>query len=788
MAEEEVLVAAAGASPASSDLKRKHEDMEPTVPEPTMVDSNADTIENESDSVKIADKEGEDQPVVDGESDELEAKRPRLEDKPDGLVTENGYKAEKVDLLEDAEQKYSEDASQVEGGEQQSDEVTGTMNKEKTADDLQTGDNQPPSVDSSQLESARQQQAGTEFQEPTAEVPTLGDNSSVDQQPASETQTVSRKMEVPNNKVGVLIGKAGDTIKFLQINSGAKIQITRDADADPHSTTRPVELIGTLENISKAEKLIKDVIAEADAGGSPSLVARGFSTIQAAGAAEQILIQVPNEKVGVIIGKGGETIKNLQTRSGARIQLIPQHLPEGDQSKERTVRVSGDKKQIEVAREMIKEVMNQPVRPSHSGGYSQQQFRPPRGPAAPPQWGPRGSHPAQATGYDYRQRGPYPSQHSQYPHHQAYGNYPSQMAPRSSFGPGWEPRPSTMQGPPPPSGGGYDYYGGQGHVIDAPASTPQSHPSAAHGLPGPSPSPMGPTHTQGGYNYGQPAPYSQTAAPPQNYGHGYNENQATAHHSYGGHGGGPQPGGYPQGYAPQDQYGKAPSYGMPPTHGPPQQYGQPRASQPGDMPYQGQPYAQNVPPQQTYPYASSGPMQQTYPPYGSANDGYNQQPPPVSGSAPVYPQQGGMQPVSGYGQPGGQQGFGYAQVGQTGGYNSSYPTSQPGYTEQPAPQNINAGYGYQGGSTDPAFGSASGSAYGAPPSAQAGYVQPAPAPAPAPASAPTQTGYDQSTLQAAGGYGSVPVGAPAGYGKSVSPQPGGYAQQYESAQMYGAPR
>lgn len=41
------------------------------------------------------------------------------------------------------------------------------------------------------------------------------------------------------------------------------------------------------------------------------------------------------------------------------VQLIPQHLPEGDQSKERTVRVTGDKKQIEMAREMIKEVMNQ---------------------------------------------------------------------------------------------------------------------------------------------------------------------------------------------------------------------------------------------------------------------------------------------------------------------------------------------------------------------------------------------------------------------------------------------
>ncbi|KAJ6858954.1 hypothetical protein NC652_041299 [Populus alba x Populus x berolinensis] len=154
-------------------------------------------------------------------------------------------------------------------------------------------------------------------------------------------------MEVPNDKVGVLIGKGGDTIRYLQYNSGAKIQITRDSEANPQSTTRPVELIGTLSSIRNAEKLINAVIAEADAGGSPSLVAMGLaSSAQTAGVGDQLEIPVPNEKVGLIIGRGGETIKGLQAKSGARIQLIPQHLPEGDGSKERTVRVTGDKRQV----------------------------------------------------------------------------------------------------------------------------------------------------------------------------------------------------------------------------------------------------------------------------------------------------------------------------------------------------------------------------------------------------------------------------------------------------------
>lgn len=72
----------------------------------------------------------------------------------------------------------------------------------------------------------------------------------------------SKKIEIPNGRVGVIIGKGGETIKYLQLQSGAKIQVTRDMDADPNSPTRAVELMGTPEQISKAEQLINDVLNE----------------------------------------------------------------------------------------------------------------------------------------------------------------------------------------------------------------------------------------------------------------------------------------------------------------------------------------------------------------------------------------------------------------------------------------------------------------------------------------------------------------------------------------------
>ncbi|XP_052624791.1 uncharacterized protein LOC128132309 [Lactuca sativa] len=72
----------------------------------------------------------------------------------------------------------------------------------------------------------------------------------------------SKKIDIPNRRVGVIIGKGGETIKYLQMQSGAKIQVTRDMDSDSHSLTQTVELTGTSESIAKAEQLIKDVLAE----------------------------------------------------------------------------------------------------------------------------------------------------------------------------------------------------------------------------------------------------------------------------------------------------------------------------------------------------------------------------------------------------------------------------------------------------------------------------------------------------------------------------------------------
>ncbi|KAL0327505.1 UNVERIFIED_CONTAM: Far upstream element-binding protein 1 [Sesamum angustifolium] len=160
--------------------------------------------------------------------------------------------------------------------------------------------------------------------------------------------------------------------KPLGLGLSGPPQVPSSGYPDPNSATRGVELMGTPDQIAKAEQLINDVLSEAEAGGS-GIVSRRL-TGQPSGA-EQFVMKIPNNKVGLVIGKGGETIKNMQARTGLVFRLaclflpyvkisedlwvIPLHLPPGDMSKERTVQIDGTSEQIEAAKQLVEEVISE---------------------------------------------------------------------------------------------------------------------------------------------------------------------------------------------------------------------------------------------------------------------------------------------------------------------------------------------------------------------------------------------------------------------------------------------
>lgn len=64
----------------------------------------------------------------------------------------------------------------------------------------------------------------------------------------------------------------------------------------------------------------------------------------------QVEIMVPGPKVGLIIGKGGETIKQLQEKSGAKMVVI-QDGP--NQEQEKPLRITGDPSKVEYAKQLV---------------------------------------------------------------------------------------------------------------------------------------------------------------------------------------------------------------------------------------------------------------------------------------------------------------------------------------------------------------------------------------------------------------------------------------------------
>ncbi|CAM6113847.1 unnamed protein product [Calypogeia fissa] len=347
----------------------------------------------------------------------------------------------------------------------------------------------------------------------------------------------SRKIDVPNSKVGLVIGKGGETIKYLQHQSGARIQVARDADSDPRAPTRQVELMGSPDQITRAEQLIKDVIAEqAAAGGSGALVARGFGGLGPPG--DQVQIKVPNNKVGLIIGRGGETIKNLQGRSGARIQLVPLQVQNDGETEpgatERMVTLIGSKKQTDMAHELIKEVIDENRARGPPGGYNQQgSYRPPGPPQG--QWGPPAAPPMQQPGYGYQQPAPYPPpQQYPAPPPPAYGGYPQQTA-TTGYSSTWDQR-SATPAQQPQTAGGYDYYSQQGQQTPQ-QTTPQTGVPAA---------------TDSSYGYSQQSYYGGYQQPQTQ---AYGDQSAYAQQGYGQQGYGQQAynGGYGYSQTPGDQ-------------------------------------------------------------------------------------------------------------------------------------------------------------------------------------------------------------------------------------------
>uniref|UniRef100_A0A3Q2X5F5 Far upstream element-binding protein 3-like n=1 Tax=Haplochromis burtoni TaxID=8153 RepID=A0A3Q2X5F5_HAPBU len=157
---------------------------------------------------------------------------------------------------------------------------------------------------------------------------------------------ITEDYKVPDRMVGFIIGRGGEQITRIQLESGCKIQIAPEGGG---LMERPCSLTGTPESIEQAKRLLAQIVDRCRNG-------PGFHGDGEGGASVQEML-IPASKVGLVIGRGGDTIKQLQERAGVKMMMIQDGpMPTGA---DKPLRISGDPYKVQAARELVLEVIRE---------------------------------------------------------------------------------------------------------------------------------------------------------------------------------------------------------------------------------------------------------------------------------------------------------------------------------------------------------------------------------------------------------------------------------------------
>ncbi|KAG6006024.1 hypothetical protein E4U21_007450 [Claviceps maximensis] len=172
---------------------------------------------------------------------------------------------------------------------------------------------------------------------------------------------------VPDRTVGLIIGRGGETIRDLQERSGCHINIVGESKSV--NGLRPVNLIGTVESAARAKDFIMEIV-DSDTRGDGAAAAVVMKKTSAApsrsepplrdmggslgGGPDKVndAIYVPSDAVGMIIGKGGETIRDMQNTTGCKINVAQSSGPGETQ---REIALIGSRDSISRAKLAIEE-------------------------------------------------------------------------------------------------------------------------------------------------------------------------------------------------------------------------------------------------------------------------------------------------------------------------------------------------------------------------------------------------------------------------------------------------
>ena len=124
-------------------------------------------------------------------------------------------------------------------------------------------------------------------------------------------------LPIPSDLVGFIIGKGGERVRELQDRSGAKIQVARKEI--PNTNLRNIFIEGPPDKYELAKKLIKEIITDYERRKGNTLPTYIGDDNPFGSEPFTLPVTVPNRLTGKLVGRGGETLKNIHYCTGAKV-------------------------------------------------------------------------------------------------------------------------------------------------------------------------------------------------------------------------------------------------------------------------------------------------------------------------------------------------------------------------------------------------------------------------------------------------------------------------------------
>lgn len=178
---------------------------------------------------------------------------------------------------------------------------------------------------------------------------------------------ISIDVLLPSAKCGLVIGKGGENIKRVSEEFGVKLYVaqeTSDIDGIEH---KPLRIMGEPDRVERAKQHVLESLSKSSNmppsssrlgsnSNSSSINDYGSRITGSApitGPCNEASYHVAYEKAGLIIGKGGESIKEINRKSGAFVEVDKSYNAANPSVNEKVFKLRGTPEQIILAQQLM---------------------------------------------------------------------------------------------------------------------------------------------------------------------------------------------------------------------------------------------------------------------------------------------------------------------------------------------------------------------------------------------------------------------------------------------------